>query len=117
MAVKGIDVSKWQESIDFTKVKNAGIEFVIIRAGYGNGNKDGCFEQNYSRAKAAGLAVGAYWYSYATSAAGAKQEAQKCAAILKGKQFEYPVYFDLEEKSQLEKAKKKLEKTHTEGAE
>lgn len=105
MAVKGIDVSKWQESIDFTKVKNAGIEFVIIRAGYGNGNKDGCFEQNYSRAKAAGLAVGAYWYSYATSAAGAKQEAQKCAAILKGKQFEYPVYFDLEEKSQLEKGK------------
>ena len=105
MAVKGIDVSKWQEAINFEKVKNAGIEFVIIRAGYGNGNKDGCFEQNYSRAKAAGLAVGAYWYSYATSAAGAKIEAQKCAAILKGKQFEYPVYFDLEEKSQLEKGK------------
>ncbi len=105
MATKGIDVSKWQESIDFGKVKNDGIQFVIIRAGYGNGNKDGCFEQNYARAKAAGLAVGAYWYSYATSAAAAKQEAQKCAAILKGKQFEYPVYFDLEEKSQLDKGK------------
>ena len=103
MATRGIDVSKWQESIDFAKVKNAGIKFVIIRAGYGNGNKDAYFEQNYSRAKAAGLHVGAYWYSYATSASGAKQEAQKCAAILKGKQFEYPIYFDMEEKSQLDK--------------
>jgi len=105
MATKGIDVSVWQSDIDFAKVKAAGIQFVIIRAGYGNGNKDKYFEQNYSRAKAAGLAVGAYWYSYAASAEGAKQEAQKCVAILKGKQFEYPVYFDLEEKSQLSKGK------------
>ena len=105
MSVKGIDVSEWQDSIDFAKVKQSGIGFVIIRAGYGNGNKDSCFEQNYSRAKAAGLPVGAYWYSYADSAAGAKNEAQKCAAILKGKQFEYPIYFDLEEKSQLSKGK------------
>ena len=105
MPVKGIDVSVWQSDIDFAKVKNAGIQFVIIRAGYGNGNKDKYFEQNYSRAKAAGLPVGAYWYSYAASADGAKTEAQKCAAILKGKQFEYPIYFDLEEKSQLAKGK------------
>ncbi len=105
MAVKGIDVSKWQAAIDFSKVKKAGIQFVIIRAGYGDGNKDAYFEQNYKNAKAAGLQVGAYWYSYATSAAGAKTEAQKFAAILKGKQFEYPVYFDLEEASQLAKGK------------
>jgi lysozyme len=106
MAVKGIDVSVWQgNNIDFAKVKASGIDFVIIRAGYGNGNKDKYFETNYSKAKAAGLHVGAYWYSYATSAAGAKQEAQACAKALSGKQLNYPVYFDIEEKSQLSKGR------------
>jgi lysozyme len=106
MAIKGIDVSVWQgNNIDFAKVKSSGIDFVIIRAGYGNGNKDKYFETNYSNAKAAGLHVGAYWYSYATSAAGAKQEAQSCAKVLSGKQLDYPVYFDIEEKSQLSKGR------------
>ena len=100
---KGIDVSTWQGNIDFNQVKASGIEFVIIRAGYGNGVKDKWFEENYRKAKAAGLDVGAYWYSYASSAEGAQQEAQGCARILSGKQFEYPIYFDIEEKSQLNK--------------
>ena len=98
---KGIDVSTWQGNIDFNQVKASGIEFVIIRAGYGNGVKDNWFEENYRKAKAAGLNVGAYWYSYASSAEEAKQEAQGCARVLAGKQFEYPIYFDIEEKSQL----------------
>lgn len=106
MAYKGIDVSVWQgNNIDFAKVKNSGIDFVIIRAGYGNGNKDKYFETNYSKAKTAGLHIGAYWYSYATSADGAKQEAQSCAKVLSGKQLDYPVYFDIEEKSQLSKGR------------
>jgi lysozyme len=106
MAYKGIDVSVWQgNSINFAKVKSSGIDFVIIRAGYGNGNKDKYFDTNYQKAKAAGLHVGAYWYSYATSAAGAKQEAQTCAKVLSGKQLDYPVYFDIEEKSQLSKGR------------
>lgn len=48
---KGIDVSVWQGSIDFNKVKSSGIDFVIIRAGYGSliSQKDKCFEQNYAR--------------------------------------------------------------------
>jgi GH25 family lysozyme M1 (1,4-beta-N-acetylmuramidase) len=105
MAYKGIDVSVWQGNIDFNKVKAAGIDFVIIRAGYGNGNKDKWFDENYRKAKAVGLHIGAYWYSYATSADGAKQEAQSCAKILSGKQLDYPVYFDIEEKSQLARGK------------
>lgn len=105
MAYKGIDVSVWQGNIDFNKVKAAGINFVIIRAGYGNGNKDKWFEENYRKAKAAGLHIGAYWYSYATSAGGATQEAQSCAKVLSGKQLDYPVYFDIEEKSQLARGK------------
>jgi lysozyme len=105
MAIKGIDVSVWQGNIDFGKVKVLGINFVIIRAGYGNGNKDKWFDENYRKAKAAVLHIGAYWYSYATSADGAKQEAQSCAKVLSGKQLDYPVYFDIEEKSQLSRGK------------
>lgn len=105
--IRGIDVSVWQGDIDFEKVKADGIGFVIIRAGYGSSvsQRDKCFEQNYSRAKAAGLDVGAYWYSYADSAESAKQEAKACLEVIKGKTFEYPIFFDLEEKSQFDKGK------------
>lgn len=103
MANKGIDVSKWQGDIDFNKVKASGIDFAIIRAGYSIGGKDEWFEENYRKAKAAGLHVGAYWYSYASSAGDAVKEAQSFATVLSGKHFDYPVYFDIEEKSQLEK--------------
>lgn len=102
--MKGIDVSKWQGAIDWNKVKAAGIQFVIIRAGYGNtvAQRDRFFEQNYRGAKAAGLHVGAYWYSYANSFREAEQEAAAFREVIRGKQFDLPVYFDLEEKSQLE---------------
>lgn len=106
-AFKGIDVSQFQGNIDFGKVKKSGIEFVIIRAGFGRyaNQKDPYFESHYKAAKAAGLKVGAYWYSYATSEADAKAEAETCLSIIKGKQFEYPIYFDLEESSQFRKGK------------
>lgn len=105
MSYLGIDVSQYQGNIDFNKVKAAGVNFVIINAGYGRsaGQRDPYFEQNYQRAKAAGLNVGAYWYSYATSAADAKAEAAACLSVIKGKTFEYPIYFDLEEHSQFRK--------------
>lgn len=102
---KGIDISLWQKNIDFNAVKASGIDFVIINAGYGHSisQKDPYFEQNYSRAKAAGLKVGAYWYSYADSANDAKLEADTCLTTIAGKQFDYPIYFDLEEKSQFKR--------------
>ena len=105
--IKGIDVSSWQDNIDFGKVKASGIDFVIIRAGYGRetSQKDNCFEQNYNAAKAAGLDVGAYWYSYADSAEDAVKEAKACMEVIKGKKFEYPIYFDLEEQSQFAKGR------------
>lgn len=104
--VHGIDVSQWQGgNIDFNKVKAAGINFVIIRAGFGRtaDQKDPIFETNYKRAKAAGLNVGAYWYSYAGSTADAKAEAAACIKVISGKQFEYPIFFDLEERKQFNK--------------
>ena len=105
--IKGIDVSSWQGVVDYRKVKAGGIDFVIIRAGFGRevSQKDNCFEQNYSAAKAAGLDVGAYWYSYADSAEDAVREAKACMEVIKGKKFEYPIYFDLEEQSQFAKGK------------
>jgi len=101
MQIKGIDISKWQGAIDFQKVKNSGIQFVIIRAGYGTKGKDEFFEVNYKKAKAAGLHVGAYWYSYADGFKEAAEEADAFLRALSGKQFDYPVYLDMEEKSQL----------------
>lgn len=101
MELKGIDISTWQgPNLDFKKLKKSGVNFAIIRAGFGTGNKDSQFENNYSKAKKAGMPVGAYWYSYALSAEGARAEAQSCISMLKGKQFEYPIYFDLEDPTQ-----------------
>lgn len=100
---KGIDVSKWQGNIDWKKVKTAGIEFAMLRGGYGkNSNqKDAYFEQYYKNAKAVGMPVGVYHYSYATSVEDAKKEAEFCISYLKGKQLEYPVAFDIEDKTQI----------------
>lgn len=98
--MKGIDVSSHQSLIDWAKVKAAGIEFAIIRAGYGRyeNQVDSRFEQNAFGALSAGLHVGVYWFSYATTPEEARQEAQVCAGVIepyKGK-FDFPVYFDYE---------------------
>lgn len=102
MAVSGIDVSKWQGRIDWQRVKNAGVKFALLRAGYGDtlsypSQLDETFEYNYSECKRVGLPVGAYWYSYATTPEMALREAKSCIAALRGKQYEYPIYFDVEE--------------------
>ncbi len=98
---KGIDISKWQkDNINFNEVKEAGFDFVIIRCGSSNG-KDECFEQFYTEAKEAGLDVGTYYYSYATTAAEASFDAQNCIDWIKGKVFEYPIYFDFEDPTQI----------------
>ncbi len=106
MTIKGIDVSEFQGSINFEKAKKQ-IDFVIMRAGYGRlaTQKDKFFDENYKNAKAAGLKVGTYWFSYADSVEDAKREAQACLDVIKGKKFEYPVYFDIERKEQFDKGK------------
>lgn len=108
--MKGIDVSVHNGNIDWNKVKADGIEFAILRAGFGRleKQKDEKFEQNYAGAKAAGIPVGAYWYSYAMSPEEAELEADVFLKVIKGKQFEMPVYFDLEEKKQFDLGKEKV---------
>lgn len=98
---KVIDLSHHNTVADFMAVKNTGVYGVIIRAGYGRevSQKDRKFEEYYSAAKAVGLHIGAYWYSYADSVADAAKEATACLACIQGKQFDFPVYYDLEESS------------------
>lgn len=94
----GLDLSKHNGDLNFTAIKNAANNFVILRAGYGNSvsQKDTKFEEYYKSAKTAGLKVGAYWYSYALTPSEAIIEAKCFYEVIKGKQFEYPVYFDIE---------------------
>ncbi len=107
---KGIDVSKWQRNIDFQKVKNDGIDFVIIRIGYGKyeSQKDLYFEKNYEEARKVGLPVGVYHYSYATSIEDAKLEAACVLCWLNRRKLDLPVYFDIEDKCQSKLPKKLL---------
>lgn len=100
MMNKGIDVSHWQGNIDWNKVKKAGIEFAIIKAGGSDAGfyTDSKWEANYKGAKAAGIPIGAYYFvgkDCVTAAAG-KADAERFLKILKGKQLEYPVYMDNE---------------------
>ena len=96
--------------IDWQKVKADGIDFAILRASYGKleSQKDQKFEQNYAVAKAVGIPVGAYWYSYAMTPEKAELETDVFLSVIKGKQFEMPVYFDLEEKKQFDLGKEQV---------
>ena len=102
MKIKGIDVSKHQGNIDFAKVKNDGIEFVIIRIGYGGSSpvKDAKFEENYKNAKANGLKVGVYLYSYADSESDIEIELEKTIEWLDNREIDLPVYFDVEDQKE-----------------
>lgn len=102
MSRKGYDISVWQDGLDINKITKD--NFAIIRAGYST-SKDKCFDKFYKQLKANRVPVGAYWYSYAKTVDEAKAEARKCIEVLKGKQFELPIYFDVEEQETLNKGK------------
>ena len=95
---KGIDISRYQGKPDFAKLKSQ-VDYIILQAGYGRyaSQKDSEFERSYAECKKYGIPVGVYWYSYAKSAADALAEANACMEVIRGKQFEYPIYYDLEE--------------------
>lgn len=96
----GIDISKYQDYIDFVKVKKAGIDFVMIRVGsrgYGTGQimMDDYFYDNIKRATDAGLQVGVYFTSQAVTKAEAVEEANTVIVALDGYDITYPVVFDM----------------------
>lgn len=98
----GIDVSRWQENIDWAKVKAAGIDYVMIRAGFrstakaGDLNVDSYAEKHYKGAKAAGLKVGFYFYSQAKTVAEVKEEAKFLLNIVKNWDVDLPLAIDWE---------------------
>ncbi len=96
----GIDVSSWQGKIDWSKVKNDGKTFAIVRAGTTKG-KDTYFEENYKNAKSNEIQLGCYFYTYATTVEEAEKDAYLLLSWLEGKQFEYPVFYDMENEVQL----------------
>ena len=105
-----VDISEFQQGINFNKMKNDGIKAVIIRAGYGreSSQKDSMFESHYRNAKAAGLKIGVYWYSYADSVDDAEKEARACLACIGGKALDMPVYYDMEDNFQTHLSKPTL---------
>ena len=110
MAKFGIDVSKWQGSnFDFCRAKREdGVEFVVLRGAY-SVYKDTQFENYYAKCKSLNLPVGVYHYSMATTVEQAKIEAKFLyEKVLKNKQFELPIYIDVEDKVQLALSKQLL---------
>ena len=102
--MNGIDISKHNDLTrdDFDKIKSSGIDFVIIRAGYGKmiNQVDQKFFEYYKYAKDAGLKVGAYWYSYALTEHEIEIECNCFLTTIKNLIFEMPVFLDFEEPSQ-----------------
>lgn len=97
--IKGIDISTFQEGLDYHALKESGIDFAIIRCGYGKdaGQKDDMFETHYQGCKEAGIKVGVYHYSYCTSLENAEKEAETCLECIGGKEIDLPIFYDIEE--------------------
>ena len=98
----GVDVSKYQKNIDWNQIKKAGVSFVIVRIGYrgygaaGTLVLDPMFEEHFTNVKNAGLKVGVYFFSQATTEEEAREEAFACAYVLNGRKLDYPIFFDTE---------------------
>ena len=96
--MNGIDLSQHNIVTNWNEVSK-NVDFVILRAGYGKefSQIDKKFEEYYAECKKRKIPVGCYWYSYAKSKAEAEKEAEVFLKTIKGKQFEFPVYYDVEE--------------------
>lgn len=99
--LRGVDVSRYQENVDWNALWNAGIRFAILRVGgryqqSGEIYDDRLFEANYAGAKAVGMRIGVYFYSQAITTGEAVEEADYVIAKLKGKELDGPVVFDWE---------------------
>ena len=96
----GIDVSSWQSDIDFKKVKDSGVEFVIIRIGFGHKKGEIIYDNRFSEylksAKENGLRVGLYFYSYAKNVKESSEQAKWIIEALNGESLDLPIAFDWE---------------------
>ncbi len=107
----GIDVSQWQGDFDWSAALAEGVQFAILKGGGGDDGlyRDPKFDRNYREAKARNLPVGCYWFSRALSVEEAEREADYFyTQCLQGRQFELPIYMDVEHRAQLNLGKEKL---------
>ena len=102
MAIKGIDVSEFQGSIDWAKVKKDGVKFAILKLAniydYDANYKDSKFDTNYKNARAQGIKVGAYIYNYCNTTDTLKKGVEWAIGKLAGKKLDLPLYLDMEDK-------------------
>lgn len=115
MPMKGIDVSEFNGKIDWERVKT-GIEFAVLRIGYGmfEDQKDTSFDYNYAECERVGIPIGVYLYSYAKSVSEAIKEADMVLTWLNKRNLDLPVYYDLEDRSQIHLGKETLDEMCTE---
>lgn len=102
MSKLGIDISAYQTNVNYDKVVDSGIEFAILRVGYGvsylpSTQRDKQFDNHYNGFKGK-IPLGAYYYSYAKKVGDGKKEAENCLKYINGRNFEYPIFYDLEDK-------------------
>lgn len=97
--IKGIDISEHNGNVDMKKIKEDGIEFIILRLGYGKNQSqiDKNFKTNYEKAINSNIPVGVYLYSYATNISDSKEEAKLVLDNIKGLKIEYPIFIDMED--------------------
>ncbi len=100
----GVDMSQWQGNVNWNKIKNSGVEFVMLRLGYGKGRygsknctKDDKFQSYVEGAKRVGIPIGIYFYSYAKTPQQALEEANYTIEQLDGIEVSFPVAFDIED--------------------
>ena len=100
MSKKGIDVSEFQGKIDWEKVKNDGIEFAILRCGYGmdfSNQDDVEYERNANECERLGIPYGVYLMSYANSVEKARSEAKHVLRLIEGRKISLGVWYDIED--------------------
>ncbi|MDO4313812.1 MAG: glycoside hydrolase family 25 protein [Eubacteriales bacterium] len=96
MSIHGIDVSEFQGNINWAQVKASGIQFAMLRAGYGSGTIDLQFRKNAEGCNREGIPCGVYWFSYAYTSEMARQEAEQCIETIEEYEISYPVCIDFE---------------------
>lgn len=96
MAIKGIDISNWNGTIDFEKAKKDGIQFVMVRGGWST-EQDPKAAEYMTQCNKLGLPVGIYWFCYALTPEDAKKEAAACLALARKFRIEYPIAYDFED--------------------
>ena len=99
MSIKGLDVSEFQGEVNWEKVKAAGYQFAMLRAGYGYNTVDRQFRRNASECNRIGLPIGVYWFCYAPTPEIAAQEADGCLNTISSYRLDYPVCYDIEQAS------------------